>query len=413
MENIEYQNDEGKPIQRFKKSRELITAKYNSTKLESSIFSIGLKNIQEVNGELISKTTAQEIMKLTGTNANKVHAFYDQLKETAVRMQQRIILIEDKENDRFRTSNLITDTLYENGEFTIKYNKTFKNMLINLDDRYTTLDINILCSFSSVTAQRLYENLKSLCYVPKDLKGHATDKIYTISYNVSELKILLNAVDTNNDKIAGLFYKVGTETDYDYILDRIREIAADEKDPIIKKRITPKWEDWRDFRKVLLNAIDEINKTTEMNVTMETERSKKGGKINKVTFIVSFIEAETMEEIVSRKSKVAEKKVELTAEEMMQKLSEADEILESSFTMKDMKEICLTADYDLEKIKKYYNLLKKQKNDIDNPTGWMINAIRNQYSEPKKKKNVADDWAGANSRGNYDFDELERLIRIK
>ena len=219
------------------------------------------------------------------------------------------------------------------------------------------MDINIICSFDSIVSQRLYENLKSQCYVPKNIKDVATDKIYKITYGVSELKILLNAVDTNNERISSLFHKVGPETDYDYLLDRVREIAKTETDPIIKRSITPKWEEWRDLRKALLKAINEINEKSELQVEMEPIKGKKGGRITSLEFTVSYKQDIDETNIVKEKKKKAAKKI--TPEESMKLLEEADEITDSIFSMKDLKSILAASDYNIDDIKKY-PILDKQ-----------------------------------------------------
>ena len=55
-----------------------------------------------------------------------------------------------------------------------------------------------------------------------------------------------------------------------------------------------------------------------------------------------------------------------------------------------------------------HDLMLKSKTDIDNPTAWMISAIKENYKAPKAKK-TANKFTDFN-QNSYDFDELEKQL---
>ena len=72
------------------------------------------------------------------------------------------------------------------------------------------------------------------------------------------------------------------------------------------------------------------------------------------------------------------------------------------------------ADNDKEKISKAFKVLESQTKEIDNPVGFIISAIINEYNisqpyKPKSKRIGFNDF----EHNDYDFDQIDKLMRAQ
>lgn len=372
----------------YSKGNLLITAKYRSSLLENKLLAIALANIQnsyeDDNGNLISELKASEIKKLMGDSSNSI---YRHLEPIAQQMTGRTIGMKDPEREIFDYKSVVTHAHYENGTFTIEFNHLLKDQIIDIQNKYTVLNLPTMLLFKSVYSFRLYELLKSMSYIPKGQKRNEEDKNWELKFQLSELKLELGVVNANSD--------------------RVQKILSNKKHPnfdeAVKAAPEQVFEQYRDFkRRVLDVAVAEINEKTEINVEYETLKSGRGGKVNAIIFYVSYDNVAQKEEIV-KTEEVVEKPMDID-----ELLDEIYDILEGNFKLKDVRKIAKEADYNLASIKKAYKVYKKNEDNVENSVGFMIAAIKDGYeSTAKKKKTKAKNTFVEFDQNDYDFDDLE------
>jgi len=372
----------------YSKGNLLITAKYRSSLLENKLLAIALANIQnsyeDDNGNLISELKASEIKKLMGDSSNSI---YRHLEPIAQQMTGRTIGMKDPEREIFDYKSVVTHAHYENGTFTIEFNHLLKDQIIDIQNKYTVLNLPTMLLFKSVYSFRLYELLKSMSYIPKGQKRNEEDKNWELKFQLSELKLELGVVNANSD--------------------RVQKILSNKKHPnydeAVKAAPEQVFEQYRDFkRRVLDVAVSEINEKTEINVEYETLKSGRGGKVNAIIFYVSYDNVAQKEEIV-KTEEVVEKPMDID-----ELLDEIYDILEGNFKLKDVRKIAKEADYNLASIKKAYKVYKKNEDNVENSVGFMIAAIKDGYeSTAKKKKTKAQNTFVEFDQNEYDFDDLE------
>ena len=372
----------------YSKGNLLITAKYRSSLLENKLLAIALANIQnsyeDDNGNLISELKASEIKKLMGDSSNSI---YRHLEPIAQQMTGRTIGMKDPEREIFDYKSVVTHAHYENGTFTIEFNHLLKDQIIDIQNKYTVLNLPTMLLFKSVYSFRLYELLKSMSYIPKGQKRNEEDKNWELKFQLSELKLELGVVNANSD--------------------RVQKILSNKKHPnydeAVKAAPEQVFEQYRDFkRRVLDVAVSEINEKTEINVEYETLKSGRGGKVNAIIFYVSYDNVAQKEEIV-KTEEVVEKPMDID-----ELLDEIYDILEGNFKLKDVRKIAKEADYNLVSIKKAYKVYKKNEDNVENSVGFMIAAIKDGYeSTAKKKKTKAKKTFVEFDQNEYDFDDLE------
>lgn len=372
----------------YSKGNLLITAKYRSSLLENKLLAIALANIQnsyeDDNGNLISELKASEIKKLMGDSSNSI---YRHLEPIAQQMTGRTIGMKDPEREIFDYKSVVTHAHYENGTFTIEFNHLLKDQIIDIQNKYTVLNLPTMLLFKSVYSFRLYELLKSMSYIPKGQKRNEEDKNWELKFQLSELKLELGVVNANSD--------------------RVQKILSNKKHPnydeAVKAAPEQVFEQYRDFkRRVLDVAVSEINEKTEINVEYETLKSGRGGKVNAIIFYVSYDNVAQKEEII-KTEEVVEKPMDID-----ELLDEIYDILEGNFKLKDVRKIAKEADYNLASIKKAYKVYKKNEDNVENSVGFMIAAIKDGYeSTAKKKKTKAKNTFVEFDQNEYDFDDLE------
>lgn len=392
----------------WKKSNELITSKYSATILENQLFCLGLKEVREEGGEFVATLSAADIKARLGEK--DYHSFYTQLKKTSLRMLKFNIMMENEKRTAFHAVNLISDVKYDDGVYQIFFNKKFKDFFgERLIKKYTFLNIETMLKFKSSVSLRLYEILKSQCYAPKEVFDKmAEDGVYRLRFGVNELRCMLGCVDTSIDKISDLFQ--GNTRDYDYIMERIKEIAEKEKDPLIKKRITPKWDTWRNFKRVLSTSLEEINEKTELYVEMEYKSTGKKTKIGYIYFVVNTNAVEKKENATDEdvEEPVKEERAVDAIEigKLLNLIEQVMKITNSDFTLEECKLLLETSNYDVEKVKKAYSVYSSAKN-VDNSVGYMVRAIKEGWETPKAKSKKG---SSGYQQTQYDFEALQKMI---
>ena len=348
------------------RSNTLISAKYKSTLTENKIMVLALKKAKrdEFGRPTITFSTA-EIKRVMGRDDG---SFYTQLKSVAKAMTGRTMFIEDKEKHSFKFINIIHTAEFENGKFTVNFTPEMNYYLDDLKSNFTTMNMGILVDFTSNYAYRIYELLKTQAYrVEKD------NEPLKIDYNLSELKLAIGCVNTQEERVQKELDK--PNPDFDYIVNSV----AKEKH----------FEKWYDFKvNVLEVAKRQINEKSDLEIDYEPLRSGRGGKVVGITFYIKKNEnykeieekTEQENEILLENGTSVVDTSDNVPQDYEDRFAEIMDYIEKKVSSKDIKAFLKIADYDVERVKAAYDLSKKQ-TEIRNFVGWMKKAIEEGYTD--------------------------------
>lgn len=386
----------------YPKSNFLISAVYKSTLYENKLMAMGLHSIASGQAEItpegymIARFSHAQIKRLFNVKSS---GLYDVLKESARRMINRPIFMEDEIDKRFKYINAVIDAQYEDGIFSIRFHKDLKPMIAEIKENFTMLNLEMMASFKSVYSFRLYELLKSKAYDPK--KSNPRSGSFEIHYQLAELKLRIGAVNSDLTKVKRVLEKNDKTPDYEKAVE-----VADEKT----------YDSWTNFKNKVLNpkVLEEIAEKTEMTVSYIPLKKGKGGKVHEVLFYVTYKEQNTKKEKIIACS--------LTDDEKDDFIDEVHGFLDVKLKSKDIRKIAEAAEYDMEKVKKANAAYEaySANNDVENVVGFYIKAIQEDYDvtksqKPKKTKSqtFSKKYPAFNSfnqfeQRDYDWDELEK-----
>ncbi len=364
----------------YVKSNFLIGAKYSATLLENKLMALSLAKasdsvLDDKTGNIVVSLTQSEIKKRLGiTN----RGFYTQLEQVASEMTGRTIGVNDEINHYFDYIAVVIRAKYEQGEFKITYNADLKDYIINIKNKFTNLNLDIMMQFNSVYSFRLYELLKSYAF-----------KTDTITFGLAELKIALGIVNANLDSVKS-------------VLNR-SELPDYEK--AVAKSPEKRYESYGEFnRSVLQVAVKEINETTDINVKYEPIKKGRGGKVVGITFTLESVPLPIKEELVSSTD-------ELTFIEDLQ------DLFDEKLKISDLRAIAREGRYNYDYIVEKYEILKSSNTNIDNIVGWMIKALKEDYKAPissgiKRKKEVNHQYTLFEKfqESGTDYDAIEDML---
>lgn len=352
------------------RSNNLITARYKATLTENKMTVLALKkSTQDDYGRHVAVFTAQELKQIMGHHNG---SFYQQLKETAQKMQSRQLAIEDVEKKRFRYMSVIDTAEFSNGIFRVSFNVDINNYIDDLKQNFTIMNMGILVDFTSTYAYRLYEILKAQEYLI-DKKGDENGE-YCIPYTVAELKVAVGCVDTSTQAVREEMTR--KNPDYDKIVDDLAEEKHFEK--------------WYDFKKNVLDVAErQINEKSDLRVRYELIRSGRGGKVNRVLIYISRNEHYRDRRNRGGEIRIDDERTVVNENENIR--ARIDEIIaympeyEDEVTRKVARVFLEKAQYNVERVKGAYDYVIN-KRDIKDFVSYMIDAISKGYAEKPHKK---------------------------
>ena len=370
MSKVSHDKGEARSTDSYSKSNYLISAKYKSSIYENKILAIALAHFKQAtqeseNAPYILSMSAKQIHDIIGGSSSNV---YHQLKSVAEEMTGRVIGVTDDENKRFEYISIITKSTYENGVFTIYFNSDFEKYYKRLEQRgkFTILNLPTMMAFKSGYSFRLYELLKSIAYNGRKSIQQNLDNSWEITFNLSELKFELGVVNASSDRVARML-KNKEYPDF----EKAEEIAPEKS-----------FASWREFRRcVLIPSTEEISEKIDMIVEFTPERKGLGGKTTNVTFKVSYKTALSEEpEVINQDGSAAEEV------DIYNLIDEVNGIIKEKLPTKDIVSILEASDYNLKMIREKYQIAQSAGN-ISNLSGWLISAIKNNYTKPVAKNN--------------------------
>ena len=356
--------------QEITRDNSLITARYKASLTENKMTVLALKRSTfDEHGRHVASFTASELKSIMKHDNG---SFYQQLKDTAKKMQNRQLAIEDLETKKFKFMSIIDTAEFNNGVFTVSFNPDVNKYIDNLKKNFTIMNMGILVDFTSTYAYRMYEILKSQEYLI-DLRGDERGE-YCISYSVSELKVAVGCVDTSTPAVQ---QELGRKTpNYDKIVE---ELATDKH-----------FDKWYDFKKNVLDVAEkQINEKSDLCMRYELNRSGRGGKVQGVRIFIrhnpDYVDGHVKEPEIQIDENIS---VVGQNQNIIRRLSEIiDYIQEYPVSVEEANLFLKKANFNVERVKDAYDyvLTKKKVKDF---VGYMVDAITNGYAKPAESRSI-------------------------
>ena len=295
-------------------------------------------------------------------------------------MTGRTVGFENDQEKRFKYIVVIQETAYGEGKLTIEFNRKMKEYITDIKKNFTILSLETMVKFKSVYSFRLYELLKSMAYKKK--KDAPSRNTYRIEFGMSELRLDLGIVNSGLDSVK----RVLNERFPDY--DRAVEVSPEKV-----------YGTWYDFRRYVIEvAIKEINQKTDMEVSYETIKEGKAHKVSRIIFSLIIGGAGEWEmDFPDASARLTEAEKDQFHDKVMNLISE-------KVSIPDIRSISEAAEYDLEKVKRAYEVACSTK--VNDMTAFMIAAIKKGYKRRNGNYGSFDSYM----RTEYDFEELEKEI---
>lgn len=347
--------------QKVYKGTELISAKYKASLLENKLTSIALSRLTMEGDTPVATLFPSEIKKLLGRQSDT--NIYKKLISTAKTMTGHQMVIEDDKGN-FEVLAMITNARYENGVFSVTFNKVIAPYIINIKGNYTSYSLANVLRFKCDYSFRIYELIKSEAWHLK--KGDMSD-YYVKEYGLSELKCMIGVVNMDEAKV-----KRAKQNGASW--DKIVEIANEKS-----------FNEWGDFRRrVLDRAKKELAEQCDVKFDYDPIAAGRGGKIVAVKFIIRWNNpGEKVIEAISAKKKQVEETNNQYEQMTLTNLSDQMKALvgHNGLTESDIRAFLKEALHDENEVIRAVEMADRQTGPLNNYPGWIISCIREHYDE--------------------------------
>jgi plasmid replication initiation protein len=393
---------------KYTKSNALVNAKGKAGLLAEKLFAVGIQRAVEDEKTGILTTTIRgiELKKIFQTNRGSFYADVSALVDPPTNDSPSLldwrIIYKDDNSQTIEAMNVITDCSFKKGVFEIRFNSKITPQVRRLQANYTVFSLADTMPLKSIYSFKLYEILKSEYdkqdYVAKKEESWQPNAVYIMDMHIVDLKLRVGVIDSSwSSEISEELRKL--EPNYD-IIEKIVDEQLKNEGVIDKNKKTYKsYKRIDNFKKnVLDRARDELKEKTSIKFEYKNLTGGPGGKINGIRFFISRNTKDSDNIEISENPKEA-----LSKEEKFEILDSIADIIGDSFSYKEIKIIAEKSEYNIEKVKSAYNVMRQSKTRIDNPIAWMISAIENNY---QNKNNSFSNF----KQNTYDFAKLEEQL---
>lgn len=268
-------------------SNRFIRGRFYASMPETKITRFGLDKLQQnmktSDSMEVSFSTA-ELCEIAGIPNND--RIYSKLKHVALGIIENTVFIENKEKNAFIGMKLIPTCKYENGTFTMGFNKDIKDLIYRLNVSgdftiYPKETVRLFCNKKGSASFRIYELLRMEMQRAKSQKKLDDEGFGYFAYDYYEFIMKIGQIDINVKEIKEM------------IADRrpAKEIV-EKANELNKKGIkcTANTSDPKTFnRYVIKPSIEEINEISELNIELYNTGGR-GKKIDRIIFKASWKE---------------------------------------------------------------------------------------------------------------------------
>ena len=272
---------------------------------------------------------------------------YMELDKITDKLMERYIKIKNDDSQKFKKRHLIKLADFENGILTMKIDEDMKEFYLSLN-WYTKYQLKNIMQFKSTYSFRLYELLKQY------------EKLGNRLVAIDDLRNVLDIDTTQYPKYANL------------------------------------------KQKVISIAVNEINSKTDLHI--EYEELKEIRKVTSIRFII-------------RQNKTFKNEIAVTSTETIKGQQSIDDIANIQLVKSIVDNInddgamaiFNIANGDIKKIKEKYSVVSKLKK-IENVTGAMIDAIKEDWTTTSVNNNTFNNFEAREKSPRYQYLEEQILI---
>lgn len=395
---------------KYTKSNALVNAKGKAGLLAEKLFAVGIQRAVEEDKTGILKTTirGKELKKIFQTNRGSFYADVKALVDPPTNDSPSLldwrIIYKDDESQAIEAINIITDCTFKKGILEIRFNNKITPQVRRLQANYTVFSLADTMPLKSIYSFKLYEILKSEYdkqeYLAKKNETWKPNAVYSMDMHIVDLKLRVGVIDSSwSNEISEELRKL--EPNYDAIERMVDELLKNEGTIDKNKKTYKSYKRIDNFKKnVLDRAKNELEEKTSIKFEYKNLTSGLGGKINGIRFFISrnIKESDNIEIVEAPK-------IVLSKEEKFEILDSIADMIGDSFSYKEIKIIAEKSEYNIEKVKTAYDVMRQSKGRIDNPTAWMISAIENNYQKGKSRRMI-----NTYADPNQNISELEALL---
>lgn len=339
---------------------------------------------------------SSEIRQLMGRTGGSL---YERIEAAALELKQKLYIYRDPEKNQFTMDNLYGEVTYKNGTLGIEFNPATEYLFTELKNNFTKIRLDIAFRFQTNGGFQLYKLLKSYVYTLPEVNLNLSQEeqpFITKHYSLSELRLQLGYVDLNQPELK----REGAKAHPD-----IEKMTALEK--------KPKYKRWIDFyNRVISPGIKEVNEISDIYIVSIEKQCIAHGKIDGVTIKIqnnkSFYEKAVDNGTYDKWKEEKKTTIPITEAEKDDFIDEMRNFIKEDLKTRDLKAVAEAAVYDIEKIKKAYQIML-QSGEIENVTGFLIKAIEDRYEMPVKAKKQDGGFNDFTQR-SYNYDELEKIL---
>ncbi|MDZ4994501.1 RepB family plasmid replication initiator protein [Clostridium perfringens] len=330
------------------KSNKLINGRYNLGVNEQKVI-ITMTSLIDINDKNFNKVTFT-MKELSNILSVSVDNLYRDVRKIMTNLRKKDIFIDERDENgvgRIIETSFVTTAIYDNkhGLLTLEFSEVLKPYLLELKGLFTSYRLDNALNLSSKYSIRIYEKLK------------CNEFRKNFIWNIEELK---------------------------------SDLMLEQKSYNLYSNIK---------QKIILIAINDINKNTDIRV--EFEEIKSGKKVVAIKFIIKSnkenkkLLSDNLNDISVENAEIEDKNILILKE-----------LFQDQVSIKNLKKILESANNDIEKIKKIYEYSKTQK--IDNLVGFMIKMVKDSnFEEPIKQDKDYKKIHNFTEREDYDYQKLE------
>lgn len=353
----------------YVKSNEMISAKYRSTLLENQVMAIALTRIEENNkddsNQLEAKLYPGELKRLVSDDAH----IYRDLKTLAKSITGHTMFLEDGKGN-FKAFSIIPNADYQDGVFTIKFNRVLKEHLLGMERNFATLELSVMTSFTKNSAFRIYELLKKdLFRANPSVNGGCVD----VEYNLFEFRFLIGIANSDNIHVQNRI-KTMKEIDWEELY-HVLEKNGSKSD--IKFKTTDKLQ-----KDCLKPAQEELAEKSDLRFEYELERI--GRPYKKIIFHI-YPNTPGNKQDIERRQKDLEsmggnfRQYEIPRDLNAETQSLYDDYIgHNKLTKEDLDYLVKTAEFHISDVREAIKYVDKQ-GVVQNYMGYIVKAIQERY----------------------------------
>ena len=202
-------------------------------------------------------------------------------------------------------------------------------------------------------------------------------------------------------------------------------IDYDKAEELLLSKAKNSYSRWTNFKtRILDKSVDEINTKTDVHIDWESTKSGRGGKVISITFYVKYINDQNTDngdnkeykvtytsdgvEIVDDNEKID--RVTYESDFLTEVRDEIKDIIGTRISVKDARAVAEASDWNIDKIHNAIGMLKSASGKIDNVIGWLISAIKKEYTtesvQLEKRASKRKSFSNFKEREN-DYEKLQ------